>query len=98
MALIAHFTGLIDHVLNLLRMQCVEYLEEEVAFGKFTIVLWEVVPHVLPIPNLTIHVLDGQPGPVRHGLGWHLLLSQAFFLTIKDGLQKDEFTFGCFRQ
>ena len=51
-----------------------------------------------PLIDLRIDVLHGQPGPVRHRLCRDFCLSQAFLLTIQDGLQEDELALGCLWQ
>ena len=97
LAFVATLTGLFDHRLDLVGMERVEHLEEEVAFRKLIVVVGQVVPHVGPIPDLSVDILHRQPGPMRHGLSWHLRLSQAFLLTVQDSLKKDQLTFRGFR-
>ena len=94
LALVATLTCLFDHRLDLVGMERVEHLEEEVAFRKLIVVVGQVIPHVGPIPDLSVDILHRQPGPVRHGLGWHLRLSQALLLAVEDGLQEDQLAFG----
>ena len=94
LALVATLTGLFDHRLDLVGMERVEHLEEEVAFRKLIVVVGQVIPHVGPIPDLSVNILHRQPGPVRHGLSWHLRLSQALLLAVEDGLHEDQLAFG----
>ena len=97
LALVAILAGLLDHRLDLVGMERVEHLEEEVAFRKLIVVVGQVIPHVGPVPDLSVDILYRQPGPMRHGLSWHLRLSQAFLLTVQDSLKKDQLTFRGFR-
>ena len=57
------------------------------------VVVGQVISHVGPIPDLSVNILHRQPGPVRHGLGGHLRLSQALLLAVEDGLQEDQLAF-----
>ena len=86
LAFVSHLTGLINHTLDLVRMQRIEHLEKEVAFGELIVPVGQIVTDVIPIPDLTVDVLHRQPRPVRHSLRRHLLLSQTFLLTIEYGL------------
>ena len=71
-------------------MKRVEDLEEEVALWELAVVVGQVVLHVGPVVHLWVDVLDGEPGPVRYRLGWHLLLAQHPLLAVEDRLEVDQ--------
>ena len=97
LALVPSLAGLLDHIFNSVWMERVQHLEEEVAFREAIVIVGQVVLHVLPFVNLRVDVLDGQPGPVRNRLRWHLLLLEHLLLPVEDRLEEDQLALGCLR-
>ena len=91
--LISHFSGLLNHALNLIRVKRIENFEEEISFWKLPIVVRKIFSYERPVPNLAIYVLDVQAWPVRNRLSRDFLLLQNLLLAIEDALQEDQFAF-----
>ena len=90
-------TGLLDHTLHLVRMESIQNLEEEVPLWELVVPVGQVLNDIGPLIDLWINVLHGQPGPMRYCLCRDFRLSQAFLLSIKNGLQEDQLALGGFR-
>ena len=98
LALVPSLAGLLNHLLDPVRMERVQHFEEEVAFREAIVIVRQVVLYIWPLVNLRVDVLDGEPGPVWDRFRRHFLLLKYLLLTIENGLKKDELAFGCFRQ
>ena len=57
---ISHFSSLINHGIDFVRIKSIENFEKEIAFWRLTIILREVISNVRPISHLWVNILDSQ--------------------------------------
>jgi len=97
LAFIAVLAGLLYHHLHLVRMESIQHFKEEIPLWELVVPVGQVLNDIGPLIDLWINVLHGQPGPMRYCLCRDFRLSQAFLLSIKNGLQEDQLALGGFR-